>query len=170
MAILKNILLQESNYANCIHLYREGIFLIAYDWSAYLFTRYIKEYSVRKKYYKVALREVCSIGFPQKAFSVLIDSYKDSVRQTDEGYEINVTVTTEDREAFSGWEQGIAPYPVTRKPVKPAAPAIASETTGQSRIIEYIQTFDLANQTPMQCAVFVADIQKRIKQMTMESG
>lgn len=52
-----------------ITLYKEGIFLRAYEHSAYLFVNQIKEYSITKKYYKNAKQEVVYIGFPQNSFS-----------------------------------------------------------------------------------------------------
>jgi hypothetical protein len=170
MATIENILLRESKRVNCVTLYREGIFLIAYDWSAYLFSRYIREYSVRKKHYKVVGRDVCSLGFPQKVFSTVAEAWKDSTRQTDEGFEIVIPTKDADKEMFASWEQDILVRPPAEKTSKSAPPMLQSETGGHVKIIDHIRAFDLVNQTPMQCVAFIAEMQNQLKQIATASS
>jgi len=52
-----------------ILLHKEGLFLRAYEHSAYLFVKYIKAYNLTKKFYKNVKQEVVYLGFPQSSFS-----------------------------------------------------------------------------------------------------
>lgn len=48
-----------------IHLWREGTFLRAYDWSAWLCCRYLHDFKVTKRQFKDIDAPVAFIGFPE---------------------------------------------------------------------------------------------------------
>ena len=58
--------------AGNIILYKEGNFWKAYEQSAYLFVKNIKEYLVQKKYLKIVSSEVVSLGFPVPSISKVL--------------------------------------------------------------------------------------------------
>ena len=58
-----------------VHLWKEGVFWVAYEQSAYLVSQ-VKKLKPTKKYVKTAGREVVSVGFPS---SVLADITSPSV-------------------------------------------------------------------------------------------
>jgi hypothetical protein len=60
MEISGIIFIEEGNI-NCIHLYKEGSFWKAYEQSAYLFVKHIKNYQTKLRHYKSINREVISI-------------------------------------------------------------------------------------------------------------
>ena len=55
---ITNILKIEQENINSIFLHKEGIFWRAYEHSAYLFTLFIKEYQITKKFYKNVKQEL----------------------------------------------------------------------------------------------------------------
>ena len=63
MTISEILKIEDANTGS-INLFKEGIFWRVYQKSAYLFTKYIKELKVLKKFYKNVNREVVYAGFP----------------------------------------------------------------------------------------------------------
>lgn len=53
-----------SHVRNELHLYREGTFLRAYQWSAWLCVRYIQDFKATKRKFKNEDASVVFVGFP----------------------------------------------------------------------------------------------------------
>ncbi|MEA3452096.1 MAG: hypothetical protein U9Q83_09375 [Bacteroidota bacterium] len=81
---IQDILELEKNNTNNIILHKEGIFWRAYEKSAYLFTLYIKEYQITKKFYKNVNTEVVYLGFPKIALEQILELAKDKEIQKKE--------------------------------------------------------------------------------------
>ena len=69
MAQLKEIIENENQrqsieLCRMAHLYREGNFLRAYAWSAWLFVKYINDFKVTNRVFKALGEAVAMIGFP----------------------------------------------------------------------------------------------------------
>lgn len=64
MKPIREILREERPETTTIWLHREGTFYRAYQYSACLFARHIKEYKVHHKFYKNVQQEVFYLGFP----------------------------------------------------------------------------------------------------------
>lgn len=52
-----------------IHLHKEGTFMRAYDWSAWLCCRYLHEFKVNKRAFKGIDQPVAYIGFPETSLA-----------------------------------------------------------------------------------------------------
>ncbi len=70
MSVTKEIIEQEilrlaSGGRDVIHLHREGSFLRAYEWSAFLSCRYLHGFKVNKRVFKGIEQPVAYIGFPE---------------------------------------------------------------------------------------------------------
>jgi hypothetical protein len=63
-------------------LFREGIFLKAYETSAYLFHRFVKQYEVKTVYYKNINCSLLSVGFPSRYPDALVEEF-DLVREAE---------------------------------------------------------------------------------------
>ena len=63
----KEILAQEDANVDRIILHKEGIFLKAYNQSAYLFHTYVKDFRLKRKFVKTVNRWVVSLGFPESS-------------------------------------------------------------------------------------------------------
>ena len=67
-----------------IHLWKEGIFWVAYEQSAYL-VWLLKKYKPTKKFIKSVGMEVVSIGFPATALASVMELITTSVTQSSVG-------------------------------------------------------------------------------------
>ena len=70
MSVTKDIIEQEaqllaSGERSVLHLHREGSFLRAYEWSAFLSCRYLHQFKVNKRVFKGIEQPVAYIGFPE---------------------------------------------------------------------------------------------------------
>ncbi len=61
----EEIISREESNTNRIYLYKEGIFLKAYEHSAFFVHLYIKEFKLSKRYIKTVNQDVISLGFPE---------------------------------------------------------------------------------------------------------
>jgi len=66
MTFAEILSLEETNW-NTVYLYREGIFLKAYQHSACLMHLHIHEFKLSKRYIKSVNENVYSLGFPQSS-------------------------------------------------------------------------------------------------------
>ena len=55
----------QSGNSRDVHFHREGTFLRAYDWSAWLCCRYLHDFKVNKRLFKGLEEPVAYIGFPE---------------------------------------------------------------------------------------------------------
>lgn len=69
MSLTKEIAEQENHRTTAdrmeLHLWKEGSFMRAYDWSAFLACRYLHEFKVTKRTFKGIDQSVAFIGFPE---------------------------------------------------------------------------------------------------------
>jgi len=70
MSVIKELIEQERQLVQTgqlrdVHLHREGSFLRAYDWSAWLCCRYLHDFKVNKRAFKGIDEPVAYIGFPE---------------------------------------------------------------------------------------------------------
>ena len=77
MAKLVDILAIEKERADAsqqrrIHLFADGSFYRAYDWSAWLCCIYIKQFQVTRRFIKSADADMLFVGFPQTSLARLL--------------------------------------------------------------------------------------------------
>ena len=65
----------QSKDLRVVYLYKEGVFWIAYEQSAYLVSQ-VKALKPTKKYVKTIDREVVSVGFPDTVLSTVLQSFR----------------------------------------------------------------------------------------------
>lgn len=70
------ILSREENNRNTVYLYKEGIFLKAYERSAYLVYMNIHEFKVSRRYVKSVNQEIFSLGFPESSAPKWLYGYR----------------------------------------------------------------------------------------------
>jgi hypothetical protein len=133
-----------------VHIYKEGVFWIAYEQSAYYFWLE-KGYKPTKKLIKTVGKEVVSVGFPQNILDKP-DSIGHCLLEKDES---NVkTFLLEkpiDPDAFEEWKANLEADVVRNAPV-------AAEST----FVEQILTFPLSDKTPLECMLFLSELKKQL--------
>ena len=73
---IEEILSIESENTESVILFKEGIFLRAYERSAMRFTEYVANFKVFKKHYKIVNADVCYLGFPYSNYKILFEKHE----------------------------------------------------------------------------------------------
>lgn len=168
MASIDIILAREVHPSTTIHLYKEGIFLKAYELSAYLFVTHIKSFQTKARYYKKVDRALVSIGFPSRCLSSYRRGCMVEFQETADGVDVVLNVAS-DEEGFSVWKDQALKQELLRMPAKPAAEEAEGSSSAPSGLTDRtlkskIVSFDLANKTPMQCVWFLAGLQQELQE------
>ena len=102
---IEEILKYEAANRNSIYLFKEGIFLRAYEQSAMRFVEYIADFHVFKKHFKIVNADVCYLGFPYKSFSALFE--KKGIANFSETSKFVVVNGCPSRQDFAEWKRNI---------------------------------------------------------------
>ena len=160
MASIVTILSEEKLQNRVIHLYKEGIFLKAYSYSAFLFITYLKAYSIQTRYFKIVSRWVSSLGFPSDSLDNLTKGY--TILQREDGVDILIDKAI-DEESYLVWEQDCISKQKKSDSEKVHPEVVVSSTAGYDQLHLRILSFDLENKTPIECALFLAEIQRQLR-------
>ena len=150
-SIIDKLKAEERN-ERTIRLGPEGTFFKAYERSAYLFVKQVRNYEPRRRYVQAVGQDVVSIGFPQ---SVLGSLGVDHAPATD-GAEIIQLPAALDEQQYLLWRDGIGKENVEME-VKPSTPPT------DSPVIKRLRVFNLATATPLDCMLLVHELQNMIK-------
>lgn len=177
MSSTKEIVDQESRQTSGsrldIHLHREGTFLRAYEWSAFLACRYLHDFKVNKRQFKDIEQPVAYIGFPDTS---LMKWIPEGAGQRVEGEKHLVVklpemMVSDDldtmAQAFAEWKDGI---PLAehqggkRKPSKDDSPSSFDATTHASltSIMQRVLAFPIESKSPLESMTFLADIKRQL--------
>lgn len=102
---IETILQHEESNRDSVILFKEGIFLRAYERSAMRFTEHFAQFKVFRKYYKIVNTDVCYLGFPQKSFPTLLEKFND-IRYTETDYYI-VIFGCPSQTDFNRWKASV---------------------------------------------------------------
>ena len=144
MTILDKVTLQKQDTTK-IFVFKEGVFYKAYNEGAFLLKD--KNYKVAVKHIKSIENEVLSIGFPVSVFEKLKDEF---VFEFFEWYAVYNTNIFFDKELYINWHN---------KVVKESFKTSKTET---EYIVEQLKKYPLANKTPMEVFMWVANLQKTL--------
>lgn len=172
----------ENDRANTdtVHLYREGIFLKAYNRSAFLFQKHFRNFRAVKKYFKSVGEDVVMLGFPS---SNLPSVFPDGNYQSGDGSHISVeSLGGFDLREYSLWFDAIQLLP--EKPKKPVhkkemdydipfsqvslfdplgSHATSNHKSIFEKITEELEAFSIENSTPMECMMFLSKLKTELK-------
>lgn len=95
----------EAQNNDTVILFKEGIFLRAYERSATRFTEHIAPFKVFKKFYKIVNAEVCYLGFPMKSVRMLFQ--KVNITRFADMAEFMVVYGCPSKENFEVWKAGV---------------------------------------------------------------
>jgi hypothetical protein len=131
---------------NEIRLYREGLFWVAYEQSAFLLSKLKKLKPTLKKIKKLGT-DVVSVGFPDSVLQSLLPSMK--VQESADNLIVCRSDTAASPAEFLEWKNAI------EQPLK---------TLGNADpLVEKIRRFDLSSTTPLQAMLFLAELKKEIE-------
>ena len=134
-----------------IKLYKQGLFWVAYEQSAYYIWQ-IKGFKPSKKWYKNILKEVVQVGFPN--VDEVLKANDIEIIEQQEAYVCFNIKNDIKQQSFDEWKNAL----------------ILTEAKNQSNTIlckketveERIAQFDISNKTPMEALLFINDLKKII--------
>jgi len=149
-----------------IHLFKEGVFWIAYEQCAYWF-HLQKGYKPTKKLVKVVGQEVVSVGFPESVLERLTELHNgtDGTNGTlvSVGDKMKVFALNEeiDLKKFEEWKSGLSLTVKKEATSEILGTGGTDEAMEKNKTIEErIKAFDLWNKTPMDCMTFLTELKK----------
>jgi hypothetical protein len=169
MATIKQILEIEDSNINHIHLFKEGLFLKAYQHSAYLFYTTVKPFKPVLKYFKVAQRNLVLLGFPSSRLPDLFP--QTNVKQVEEGY-YRIEMTPDsgvfDVEKYNEWFLSIEEQQKNDAEallIKHSQQdvSIVNKELSDSTLIEKILSFPLERSTPLDSMLFLSELQSNLR-------
>ena len=177
MSQLKEILERErerGTLERCavIHLFREGTFYRAYEWSAWLCVRYIQQFKATRRVLKSQEGSVVFVGFPVTSLAKFTPEGATATVEEDKGAEIMLPATVFPPEAgiealsedFGNWKSSV-----------PLAGSSKKETEGRTNgsghptrvtdIMHLILAYPIEQKSPLECMAFLADIKQKIAEI-----
>lgn len=161
-----------------VYLYKEGRFLGAYEWSAWLLVRFGGELKVRHRKYKEIAGTVASVGFPSESMEKFLPAGS-TVEQSGENEltaEIPAELLPSDytpdmlHQDFETWKTSLpAAVPVGKQKVQKEAggdaeplTAGAADYAGLRAVMRQILAFNVNQSTPLQCMQFITQMQSQL--------
>ncbi len=159
MPSVKSILETEKHNISYVYLYKEGVFLKAYQHSAYLFLKHCKgSYEVKCRYMKSVAADVYSIAFPQAALSKHF--CETEIEHTDGDNSLRIKVEKMTTSEYEQWEDKFVPNE-KKKGKDEAVNEIAFTDDSAVEIIARLKSFNVSMSTPMDCMLLIAELQKK---------
>lgn len=158
----------------CIYLWPDGTFYRAYEWSAWLCVRYIRQFKVTRRIFKAVKADMLFVGFPQtslekfkpetalvkdlpeKCVALILPS---AMVVPDEGS----TLETD----FQNWRNTI-PLVESKisNPAEQSVPTRANTgSVSMTGIMKQILEFPVESHSPIDCMLFLVDVKKNISSL-----
>jgi hypothetical protein len=167
----------QAGHACDVHLHKEGTFLRAYDWSAWLCCRLLHDFKVNKRQFKGIDAPVAYIGFPETSLEKWLP---EGAVQRVEGEkhlvislpEVMVSETPEVMSAaYKEWKESV--------PLTESNPGLRKKSVGKSSdydeadenpstltaIMQRVLSFPIESKSPLECMMFLADVKCRLASM-----
>lgn len=138
--------------AHEVRLYKEGLFWVAYEQSAFFFWQ-LKGYKPNKRYVKLLQKEVVSIGFPDSALLSIVTQANLVLCET-KGNCINshsfIVANAMEYAIFEDWKDNLVIVQKGRNKI-----AIV-----ENEVAIKIKSFPLAYKTPIEAFLFLKEMQE----------
>ncbi|MBO5578934.1 MAG: hypothetical protein J5952_00715 [Prevotella sp.] len=156
---------------NELHLYREGTFLRAYNWSAWLACRFLHDFKVNKRKFKGIEDAVTYIGFPENSLAKWLP---EGVEQHAKGEnhlllclpDLLLADSPETMERdYTVWYDTIplavkerhGREPADERGTEPSEPTPSPTLTS---VMQRILSFPIESKSPVESMMFLADVKK----------
>lgn len=142
-----------------IHLYQEGSFLRAYEWSAWLCCRYLNNFKVTRRTIKGTDDTMTFIGFPVTSLGKYGSSDCEVHMLEDKNVDIVLTNVKDELETenFENWKQSV---PLVQS--KQKEQSVVLSPVSLTAIMQRILSFPIERKSPLDCMTFMAEIKQQI--------
>ncbi len=161
-----------------LHLVQEGTFFRAYEWSAWLCFRYVRQFKVTRRSTKSGDDSFLFVGFPTNSLEKFIPE-NSVVISADDGSTVAITLPDDMfpqglpvetmRDEFENWKMSV-PVAASKKKggVVDVPMAVADGNPAPARLTDVmaaILAFPIERHSPMECMDFLAELKQRIAKM-----
>ena len=174
----KEIIEQENNRRNdgdigVIHLWREGTFLRAYNWSAWLCCHYLHDFKVNKRQFKDVEEPAAYIGFPEPSLGKWLPEGSEQT-VVDEKHLLlrlpSVMLTERPEEmqaAYAAWLQSVPLSEQTagqrkRNKAEDAATPTGAAPVTLTAVMQRILAWPIESRSPLESMAFLAEIKQQL--------
>ena len=179
MARIKDIVEQEKQRPDMvacriIHLYAEGTFCHAYEWSAWLWQRFVREFKVTHTLFKDIEDSVALIGCPVTNLENSVPSGAELVKLDEKAYDLVLSETLLPdgyspelmRKEFAAWKQSLPePTESNSRKKQQAAPTPAAAPASPLRLTDVmhrILAYDINRHTLFESVEFLSDVKQQL--------
>lgn len=178
MSQLKEILATEqerNSLEQCavIHLFREGTFYRAYEWSAWLCLRYFTELKVTHRLLKGG-EDIVFVGFPLTSLdrytpqgATVLPSGEKSIEMTLPAQAFAPDTDAETLQSgFEDWKQSQPMTEASKKKVEEER--VRTERNAHPRLTDImlrILAYPIEQHSPMECMAFLGDVKQQISEI-----
>ncbi|MCQ2605321.1 MAG: hypothetical protein MJ204_02115 [Bacteroidales bacterium] len=166
-----------SQYAVAV-LYREGSFLRAYEWSAWLFLKFYGDLKVTNRLIKSLGKPMAFVGFPLSSIEKFTPQGASIIPETDGSVKMVMPLEINDAELFKSefeaWQQSL---PLEEKTVKtkqsvnerdaqtPAASGVSQKRVGVFSIIQKIASYPIESKNPTENLQFITELKLLVNEL-----
>jgi hypothetical protein len=133
-----------------IKLYKQGLFWVAYEQSAYYIWQK-KGYKPIKKWFKSTNQEVVQVGFP--IIEELLKSQNLISIEKQDTFVCFDSIDVINKDTFEEWKANV---PLIETKQTTASPIVQKRKEIEERIVQ----FDISNTTPIEALLFINDLKK----------
>ena len=144
---------QEAGNTSDIFLRKEGLFWRAYELSAFLFIKYVKDYKLVKKHFRVTGDDAVYLGFPGSELDRILHETGRVPGARIDRQDARITIHLENIETggFTEWKSELPLH----EPVKKAG-------TGMQDLAARICSFPVASSSPLEAQAFIVELQREL--------
>lgn len=178
MPQLKEILEKESQrtaleQCSVIHLFKEGTFYRAYEWSAWLCVHYFTELKVTHRVMKSG-EDIVFVGFPLTSLERYMPAGADAQPDGEAGIDVALPAATFPPEAtpetlqaaYANWKQA-QPLTEASKKRQEAEKSMAGRNAHPrlTDVMLRILAYPVEQHSPMECMAFLSDVKQQISEI-----
>lgn len=176
MANIKDIVQLENGRNDAVqchrvHLWHEGSFMCAYEWSAWLLCRFVHEFKVTRRQFKSIDAPVVFVGFPKTSISKFVPQgcMAHEVEEKHTVIDLPIDVTEEIYETMRAeYAQWVEQQPLSTTQPKERITASQSGSIPPSSITEVmhnILSYPVESKSPIDCMLFLAEVKAHLARL-----
>ncbi len=161
MTIKEKLTLETAKPGNEIILHREGVFYIAYEHSAWLFSVVLHSFKVKKVYVKCVAQDVVSIGFPMTS----LERYVAGCKVCEENGVVRLLLPADKIPVLNDYEQWkeCQQYIASKEMPEAVNDDVTERDVSMLEIVKKIKEFPIECKTPVDCMLFLIEIKNSCK-------
>ncbi len=162
-----------------IHLFPDGQFLRAYEWSAWLWMRFVREFQVKHRLFNGIGQSVAMLGFQASRLESYLPEGVTVQPRPDRGVDLQLpdSILPEEylpelmENDYEEWHRSLPPPVAKNTHVKDDVQPVNEnlrQPCGQVHVLSVMQqilTFDLDEASPNECRNFLLNVRKQLQSL-----